>query len=165
MFCNWRRGRLFFMIMSECACVLHVALGRVYALCWLDTVTHNMYQMIDMSIDILGDDVIADAVGGRGRDVVGRARTVALSYRSELSTLSHSHLYNHGQQSLRYVEHPYNFNIANKTIKMTSGKLINAHLFSNLTRWAPYHDLVITMGPSSSHLFASCRIAGATAKS
>ena len=27
--------------------------------------------------------------------------------RSTLS-LSHSHLYNHGQQSLRFVEHPYN---------------------------------------------------------
>ena len=36
----------------------------------------------------------------------------------ELSTLSHSHLYNHEQQSLRFVEHPYNFNIANKTIKI-----------------------------------------------
>ena len=36
----------------------------------------------------------------------------------ELSTLSHSHLYNHKQQSLRFVEHPYNFNIPNKTITM-----------------------------------------------
>ena len=35
--------------------------------------------------------------------------------RPELSTLSHSYLYNHQQQSLRFVEHPYNFNIANKT--------------------------------------------------
>ena len=34
---------------------------------------------------------------------------------AELSTLSHSYLYNHEQQSLRFVEHPYNFNIANKT--------------------------------------------------
>ena len=34
---------------------------------------------------------------------------------TELSTLSHSHLYNHEQQSLRFVEHSYNFNIANKT--------------------------------------------------
>ena len=39
--------------------------------------------------------------------------------RTELSTLSHSaHLYNHEQQSLRFVDHPYNFKIANKTIKM-----------------------------------------------
>ena len=34
---------------------------------------------------------------------------------AELSTLSHSYLYDHEQQSLRFVEHPYNFNIANKT--------------------------------------------------
>ena len=36
---------------------------------------------------------------------------------SELSTLSHSHLYNHEQQFLIFVEHPYNFNFANKIIK------------------------------------------------
>ena len=40
---------------------------------------------------------------------------VSIQPNSELSTLSHSHLYNHEQQSLRFVEHPYNFNIANKT--------------------------------------------------
>ena len=38
--------------------------------------------------------------------------------RPELLTLSHSHLYNDEQQSLRFVEHPYTFNILNKTIKI-----------------------------------------------
>ena len=51
---------------------------------------------------------------------------------SELSTLSH-YLYNHEQQSLRFVEHPYNFNIANKTrayliISNSTGCLAHAPL-------------------------------------
>ena len=50
-----------------------------------------------------------DRIGRRGGGVLLYIKDTI----PELSTLSHSYLYNHQQQSLRFVEHPYNFNIAN----------------------------------------------------